>query len=81
MPNLSDAISAAETSLAAYSNAVTATANDQAFADGIKAKLDVAAAQVSSDKSAEAPLATDANSKLDDLIAAATAAKIPASGN
>jgi hypothetical protein len=76
--NLSDAITAVETASSAYSAAATTTTNDQATADAVQAKLDAAKAQVGTDQVAQADAGSAFNASLDALIAAATAAKIPA---
>ncbi len=75
--NLSAAITAVETAWSAYSAAATTTTDDQVTADAVQAKLDAAKAQVDSDKAAQATAASAFNSSLDELIATATAAKIP----
>lgn len=74
---LTDAISAVEQASSAYSAAATTTTNDQATADAIKAKLDTANAQVTTDQASQNTAAGLFNATLDTLIATATANKIP----
>lgn len=76
--SLSEAITAVEQAGSAYQNAATQTVNDQAAAAAIQAKLDAANATVAADKQAQTTAADTFNATLDSLIAAATAAKIPA---
>lgn len=76
--NLTDAISAAEAAQTAYTGAVAQTANDQSAIAAAQAKLDAANAVIANDNAAQNTAAVALNSSLDDLIAAATAAKIPA---
>lgn len=76
---LADAITAVETAATAYNVAASTTSNDQAAAQAIQAKLDAANAQVKADQTAQDSAAQAFNESLDTLIAAATAAKIPAS--
>ena len=73
---LTDAITAVETASTAYNGAVAQTANDQQAAAAIQAKLDAANATVATDMTAQTSAAASFNSALDNLIAAATAAKI-----
>ncbi len=79
MSALSDAISTVETASGAYNNALTQTSNDQATAQQIQAKLDAANNQVQQDQQAQDAAAQQFNAALDQLIQAATAAKIPPS--
>ncbi len=74
---LTDAITAVEQASTAYQTAATTTANDQAAADAIKAKLDAANTQVATDQQNQTAAATSFNASLDALIQAATDAKIP----
>ena len=74
--NLSDAITAVEQAQNSFQTASTQTSNDQAAAAAIQAKLDAANAQVSTDQAAQADAAQAFNASLDNLIAAAQAAKI-----
>ena len=75
---LSEAITAVEGALTVYNNAVAQTANDQAVVADRQQKLDAAKATVNADVQTQTTAATAQNKALDDLIAAATAAKIPA---
>ncbi len=75
--NLADAISAVEQASTVYNTAATTTANDQAAAAAIQAKLDAANAQVTNDQLAQSAAAGSFNDALDQLIATATAARIP----
>ena len=75
--NLSDAISAAEQAGTAYQTAASTTANDQAAAAAIQAKLDAANATVATDQTNQNAAATAFNSALDGLIQACSDAKIP----
>jgi hypothetical protein len=76
-PSLSDAITAAEQAGTTYQTAVTTTANDQSAAAAIQAKLDAANATVATDQQNQAGAATNYNTALTALIAAAQAAMIP----
>jgi hypothetical protein len=76
---LSNAISAVEQAGQAYNGTVVTTTNDQSVADGLKAKLDTANAQVATDKQGQTAAATAFNSALDALATAVQAAKIPTS--
>jgi len=74
---LSDAITEVEGALSSYNNAVAQTQNDTSAAAAIQAKLDAANATVTTDQTAQGASAAAFNQALDDMIAAATAAKIP----
>jgi hypothetical protein len=77
VPALGDAITAVEQAQTGYQNAATQTSNDQTAAAAIQTKLDAANAQVVTDQTNQATAATTFNAAIDNLIAAATAAKIP----
>lgn len=76
MNTLSAAITGVENAASAYSASTTTTANDQATADAVQAKLDAATSQVELDKQAQGAAASAFNDSLDALITAATAAKV-----
>ena len=75
--NLSDAITAVEGAITLYTNASTQTANDQAAADVVAAKLATAQATVVTDQVAQGAAAQAQNDALTALIAAAQAAMLP----
>jgi hypothetical protein len=74
---LSDAITAVEGAQSSYNNAIAQTRNDTSAVAAFRAKLDAASATVASDQTAQDAAAAAFNQSLDDMIAAATAAKIP----
>ena len=74
--DLTAAIAAAEAAGNSYQSTAAQTAVDQGAVSAAQAKLDAANAQVSTDQKAQADAATQFNSALDNLIAAAQAAKI-----
>jgi hypothetical protein len=78
-PSLSDAITAVEQAGTAYQTAVTTTANDQSATAAIQAKLDAANATVATGQQNQLAAATNYNTALTTLIAAAQAAMIPPS--
>jgi len=75
---LSDAITEVEGAQSSYNNAVAQTQNDTSTVAAIQAKLDAANATTAADQTAQNAATAAFNQSLDDLIAAATAAKIPA---
>lgn len=74
---LNDAISEVEGAQSSYNNAVAQTQNDTGTVAAIQAKLDAANATVATDQAAQSTAAAAFNQALDDMIAAATAARIP----
>jgi hypothetical protein len=74
---LNDAITAVEGAQSSYNNAISQTQSDTSAVAAIQAKLDAAATTVATDESAQGAAASTFNQSLDDMIAAATAAKIP----
>ena len=75
--NLQDAITEWEGANNAYTSATTIVTNDQAAVAAIQVKLDAANSQTVTDQSTQTGLVAPVNAALDDIIAAAQAAKIP----
>lgn len=79
MSRLSDAITAVEAAQSDLDTAKTATTNTKLLVAETLAKLSGEETQEAADEAAEKAKATSLNASLDELIAAATEAKIPTS--